>query len=258
MENEFFPTARDEEKHEIKIEERVVCETDSAPRVASGNEASEKQAESSEPPRNGAERTIDVIATGLSWILVPLNMPLFGLWFIFGLSILAVLPTTLKWQLTGIFFALDIVLPMILVGIMKWLGFVKDIGLNNRTERAIPYAISILVLAGSGYWCQRLGFPLWVAGFFYGGAAAAVVNLIVNFWWKISAHMAGMAGVLALLVRLLSRGDAFGPTETWLIVWILLTGLLGASRIWLGRHTPLQVLCGLLVGFLSVYLLTLL
>ncbi len=112
------------------------------------------------------------------------------------------------------------------------------------------------MLAGSGYWCQRIGLPLWVAGFYYGGAIAGTVNLIVNFWWKISAHAAAMAGVLALLVHLYAQGEGYGPVETWLIIWIILTGLLGASRIWLGRHTPMQVLCGTIVGFTSVYLMT--
>lgn len=248
MENEFFPTPRDEEKPIPKVESEAPGER---PRDEIVAIVSDEDSESLKP----SNRIVDIIATGLSWILVPLNMPLFGLWFIFGLSILSVLPTGLKWQLTGIFFGLDILLPMVLVYILKWLGMVDDLGLNGRKERLIPYLISIAVLAGSGYWCQRLGFPFWAAGFYYGGAIAGTVNLIVNFWWKISAHAAGMAGVLALLVRLYAQGETYGPTEAWLLVWIVLTGLLGASRIWLGRHTPMQVFCGTVVGFTAVYLL---
>lgn len=247
MENEFLPKHRDEESQEIgpsevEIEEKVTSVPIASP-------------ETEEAPTN-MTRTADIIATALSWILVPLNMPLFGLWFLFGLSILIFLPTAVKWQLTGIFFGLDILLPMLMVILLKRLGLVDDLGLNGRKERSIPYLLSIAVLAGSGYWCQRLGIPLWIAGFYYGGAVAGVINLIVNFWWKISAHMAAMAGVLALLARLWVQGEGYGPCETWLIIWIILTGILGTARIWLGRHTPMQVFCGGAVGFISVWFMT--
>lgn len=247
MENEFLPKHRDEESQgigpsEVEIEEKVTSVPIASP-------------ETEEAPTN-MTRTADIIATALSWILVPLNMPLFGLWFLFGLSILIFLPTAVKWQLTGIFFGLDILLPMLMVILLKRLGLVDDLGLNGRKERSIPYLLSIAVLAGSGYWCQRLGIPLWIAGFYYGGAVAGVINLIVNFWWKISAHMAAMAGVLALLARLWVQGEGYGPCEMWLIIWIILTGILGTARIWLGRHTPMQVFCGGAVGFISVWFMT--
>ena len=42
----------------------------------------------------------------------------------------------------------------------------------------------------------------------------------------------------------------------WTVVWVLLAGILGSARVWLGRHTVGQVMAGYAVGFLSVYLLT--
>ena len=254
MENDFFPVHRDDETDRVAPDVTTPESVSCSPEPGAVNHGDLNP--ETEPAPTSATKIIDGIATGLSWILVPLNMPLFGLWFLFGLSLLSVLPLSLKWQLTGIFFGLDIVVPMVLVYILKWMGLVDDLGLNGRKERLIPYLISIAVLAGSGYWCQRLGFPLWTAGFYYGGAVAGTVNLIVNFWWKISAHAAGMAGVLALLVRIWAQGDGFGPTQTWLIIWIVLAGLLGASRVWLGRHTPMQVFCGTAVGFTAVILMS--
>ena len=252
MENDFFPSHHDEERRIATSGNGSVP----APKPDKQAASTQDVATESAIPETRTVRIIDKIATAFSWILVPLNMPLFGLWFLFGLSILTVLPTAFKWELTGIFFGLDIIVPMGLIFLLKWFGLVDDLGLNGRKERLIPYLISIAVLVGSGYWCQRLGLPLWVAGFYYGGAVAGAFNLIVNFRWKISAHAAAMAGVLALLVRLWTMGNTFGPIETWILIWIVLTGLLGASRIWLGRHTPMQVLCGSIVGFVAVYFMT--
>ncbi len=258
MNNDFFPKYSDDRKEPEVTAEELQAPVRPAPPKLPAEPAEPEEADCGPKFSPGTVRAMDIVSTALSWVLVPLNMPLFGLWFLFGLSILALLPSSVKWQLTGLFFCLDIILPMLLVLLMKRLKLIEDIGLNGRKERAIPYLISIAVLAGSGYWCQRLGLPLWIAGFYYGGAVAGTVNLIVNFWWKISAHSAAMAGVLALLARLYAEGGNYGPTETWLVIWMVLTGLLGASRIWLGRHTPMQVFCGGLVGYFSVWFMTML
>ena len=42
----------------------------------------------------------------------------------------------------------------------------------------------------------------------------------------------------------------------WLIAPIIVSGLLGSARVWLGRHTVWQVLAGYAVGFCSVFFLT--
>lgn len=44
----------------------------------------------------------------------------------------------------------------------------------------------------------------------------------------------------------------------WIAASIIMAGLLGSARVWLGRHTLLQVLAGTAVGFLSVWSLSLL
>ena len=40
----------------------------------------------------------------------------------------------------------------------------------------------------------------------------------------------------------------------WVVAAIIAAGLLGAARVWLWRHTPMQTICGELVGFLGVIL----
>ena len=96
---------------------------------------------------------------------------------------------------------------------------------------------------------------MWMTMFFCGGAIAGAINLIINFKWKISAHAAGMAGVAAILLRM-AHELPDTANITWLVIWLILTGILGASRIWLRRHTLSQVLAGYLNGFLCVWLMT--
>lgn len=201
-------------------------------------------------------RVVDALSTALSWILVPLLMPVYGIMLIFGLSILDYTPADTKLSFTLIVFALNVVLPMIFILLLKLFGVVGDVGLNRRRERFIPYTIVALCMAGTAWFMASRGAPMWVAMFYAGGATAAVVNTVINIWWKISAHSAGMAGIVALLIRIAHDGVPQSDVLVWLIVTILLTGLLGSSRLWLRRHTLAQVLGGYTTGFLGVFLMT--
>lgn len=203
------------------------------------------------------ERIVTRFANILSWICVPLLMPVYGIILIFSLSFLSYAPFSTKSVFTLIVFGANFIVPMLLVLLLKKMGLVDDLGLNGRKERLIPYIISIVCLGGTGMFLYMKMAPLWVAMFYAGGALAAFINLMINFRWKISAHAAGIAGVVAMLIQIMKEGPAAPETTGWIIGSIIVAGLLGSARIWLGRHTLMQVLAGTAVGFLSVWTLSL-
>ena len=227
-------------------------------------ESKEKEPETPRSPMKGSkddpESPLETAVTGfshlLSWVLVPLLMPVYGLMLAFGLSVLDVAPMHLRVNYTLIVAGITVVIPMILVVLLKRLGLVDDIGLNNRKERLIPYIITIIAYGAAAWYMAAKHAPLWLSMFFAGGAVAALVNLLINFRWKISAHAAGIAGVVALLIRIAKDGYPEPEIFTWLLIAIGLTGLLGSARVWLGRHTVWQVVAGYAVGFCSVFFLT--
>lgn len=204
------------------------------------------------------EHFITLCANILSWVFVPLLMPVYGIILIFSLSFLSYAPFHTKLVFTLIVFGANFIVPMLLVLLLKKLGMIDDIGLNGRRERLIPYIITVICLAGTGIFLYLKMAPLWVAMFYAGGALAGIINLIVNFRWKISAHAAGIAGVVAMLIQVIKEGPSSYGMEWWIVGAIIIAGLLGSARIWLGRHTLLQVLAGSAVGFLSVWTLSLL
>ena len=201
------------------------------------------------------EKFINNFCHILSWVMVPLIMPVFGILFIFRLSILDVIPAGLQTAITFVIAGINFFAPLLLIFLLKLIGVVQDPGLNGQKERSIPYVITAICYGCSAWFVASRGAPVWVAMFFTGGAVAAIVNLLINFKWKISAHAAAVAGLVALLIRL-QRDVAVEPQ---LFVWILITvgaaGLLGSARVWLQRHTVWQVLAGYVVGFCSVFFL---
>ena len=207
-------------------------------------------------PKSAGEKMADGIAHLLSWVLVPLLMPVYGLMLAFGLSILDVAPMGMRIIFTLIVAGICVVVPMILILLLKKFGLIDDVGLNNRDERFVPYVITIVCFGVTAWFMAAKGAPLWLSMFFAGGTLATIICTVVNFKWKISAHAAGIAGVVALLIRIEKDGAADPQLFGWLIAMTLLAGLLGSARVWLDRHTVWQVLAGYLVGFCSVFFLT--
>ncbi len=203
------------------------------------------------------EKTISKCAHVISWLLVPLLMPVYGIILIFNLSILSLSPATTKLVFTLIVFGINFIFPLLMVLLLKKMKLIDDIGLNGRKERLIPYIISIVCLGGTAWLLWNKGVPMWVAMFYAGGALAALINMIVNFKWKISAHAAGIAGIVAMLIQITKDGFPMPGMTLWIAGAILLAGLLGSARVWLGRHSLMQVLAGNTVGFICVWGLSL-
>lgn len=199
------------------------------------------------------EKLADNISHLLSWILVPLIMPVVGILFIFRLSILDVIPANLQTAVTFVIVGINFVAPMLLIYLLKLLGVVQDVGLNGQKERAFPYLITALCYGASAWFVASRGAPVWVAMFFCGGVVASLINMAINFKWKISAHAAAIAGIVALLIRMQRDVAVESHLFVWLLIVVGAAGLLGSARVWLGRHTVWQVLAGYLVGFCSVF-----
>lgn len=91
-----------------------------------------------------------------------------------------------------------------------------------------------------------------------GATLATIISGVVNRWWKISAHMAAMGGLVAMMFRILDIGMAApgGHFMLFTILIVIAAGAVGTARIYLDRHTLLQVLAGTANGFLCVFLLS--
>ena len=60
-----------------------------------------------------------------------------------------------------------------------------------------------------------------------------------------------------MLIQVAKEGAPGSGLVWWITGALLCAGLLGSARIWLGRHTLMQVLAGSAVGFLCVWGLSL-
>ncbi|MGL4292660.1 MAG: phosphatase PAP2 family protein [Bacteroidales bacterium] len=196
-----------------------------------------------------------IIARILSTVLHPLLMPLYGMLLVVFFSYMSFFPTSLKGFMLAIVALFTMLVPMLSIALLKFMKVISDVSLNNRADRKIPYLISLGSYLACGILLYRINVPLWLVGFIGGGLASLLIASVITIWWKISAHMTGMAGLTGCALYL---SQTFSMMPFWLLpLLILFTGMLGSSRIILNRHTFGQVLAGTANGFLCVYLVML-
>ena len=196
------------------------------------------------------------IAHIFSWILSPMLMPTYAVFTALWITILAIYPVSVRWNVTLMIWLITCILPILSFLLLYKLKVISNPGLNNQHERSIPYIITMVCYLGASYYLYHIHAPQWLWMFMVGGAIAAIVSFIVNIWWKISGHGAGIGGYIALLFRIAVDGLSLYDIWPFISVAILLAGILGTSRIILKCHTLGQVLAGIANGFLWVFILS--
>ena len=200
--------------------------------------------------------TINKILAGasrfFSSVLSPLLTPTYGAILVLWTSILCALPNGTRITVVMVMMGITCVLPMICISVLHHFGLVRDKRLDNPSERYIPYGFAVACYAAAAAYLNHIHSPLWFTMFAVGGLASVIITMVINFKWKISAHMAGMGGVVALLYQLhvqgLSAFNLFGV----LCIAIVLAGVVGTSRLILKCHTVMQVLLGFVNGYVCV------
>lgn len=189
-------------------------------------------------------------------LFAPLLIPTWGMVAASTLSVLAILPLKVLATATAVVCGLTALIPTATIGAMYRMGTIKDPGLTERRERTIPYIIAGICYCVCSWWLSHAGAPAWLSRFILGGAAAIAVIAVVNLRWKISAHAAGVAGLVAMFMRLATAHQCVHDLNWWITGSIIIAGAVMSTRVYMQRHTLLQVLAGAAVGYSSVWLTT--
>ena len=194
------------------------------------------------------------VANFLSTVLSPLLMPTFGVFLVFWLSVLCLLPYGRRVSMLLVSMGITCILPLIFLSVLRHFKLIKDLHVNLREQRLFPYLFTALCYLVAAFYLYYRHSPQWFAMFMVGSAVTVLVLALINLKWKISAHAAGIGGVIALIYQIHVQGlSAFDLL--WLLCFsIIVAGLLGSSRMILRRHDLWQVLAGAVVGFLCVSL----
>ena len=192
----------------------------------------------------------------ISILLHPMFMPILALHL--TLLVLPSLAFTLSQNLLliyGILVFSTMVFPLISIFWLMQKGKVSSLEMSNHKERSLPLFKTVIWMSFGYYLLQNLLFytPILKAELL-GAILIILLAAIISKFWKISLHLLGIGGVVGVFIALqIMHGDFL----YLLLLFILLSGLLGVARIKQKAHNYAQVYAGFLVG-LSVELITLL
>jgi membrane-associated phospholipid phosphatase len=185
----------------------------------------------------------------LSFVLHPILMPSLGVYLILHSgTYVSFLPPEGKNAIMAVMLICTFALPLTIIPIYYYRRVITSLHMDSPEERLVPMTITALMFCLAFFMLHRWGVPAIIQSFVLASTLVAFITLFVTFYWKISVHTAGIGGIIGLIVCL-SVGYRIDMLFL-LMTAILLSGIIGFSRLSLNAHSPAQVYIGLILGFL--------
>ena len=127
---------------------------------------------------------------------------------------------------------------------------VKSLEMETIAERWFPFLLTTLLYGFTYFLLLKANLPRPVYVMQIGGIFALAITTLINFKWKISAHMVGIGGLAGTFVGLQFYTGI--NQMHYILPGFILAGLLGVARLLLNAHSPAQVYAGFLLGFFSL------
>lgn len=139
------------------------------------------------------------------------------------------------------------VVPVLFFLFLRSTGNVKSVMLPEIAQRRIPLLLQcflFILLAKRSVLLFR--YPE-LHFFFLGGLFSAILALIISiFKIKASLHMMAMSGLTVFIIGLNMHLELYNPF--WVAFLMLITGVVGSSRLEMNAHTYKELLIGLILG----------
>ena len=199
------------------------------------------------------------LALSISILLHPLLLPsyLFACLFGFVPEIMGVsiLDLSAQGSLLLLIFLNTFLLPSICIYYLYRARYIPSMHMNQPEDRRLPYMVTVILYMATTYVLKFKLSPISemaprLAAGLGGITFSLLVVLLVNRYWKISAHATGIGGVIGIIGCVLFKFN----TDMLLfpmLGWILIGGFLCSARLYLNAHTPAQILAGLGTGIIS-------
>ena len=193
------------------------------------------------------EKQIILAARIMSMLFTPFYLPIIGLIALFSFSYMSIFPWAYKFQVLTMVYLFTILMPTVMIHFYRRYQGWNLIELGHRERRMVPYVISILCYFTCVYVMNRLHMPHFMGTIVVAGLLVQVVCALINVWWKISTHTAGIGGMAGALFAFSEYLD-FNPIW-WFCLIFIIAGMVGTSRMILRQHSLGQVVGGIWVGF---------
>lgn len=199
------------------------------------------------------DRILNHLARILSYIFHPLLITTYAVVVLFNSGhYLGVVNSEARNMIYSIYFIITFLLPALFIPVLYYFGMISKIEIDKRKERLLPLLTVVIMYSLAWHFMGRIGMPPLLLKIIISSLFSVFATLLVTLFWKISLHSAGMGSLLGLVFFLAN----FENLSMLLIGFfvILFSGLVCTARLYLNRHSPVQVYVGYFLGFTVVYL----
>lgn len=190
-----------------------------------------------------------VLSHIVSLLFNPVFMPLYGLLIIFNApTIFIYIPFNIKRVILLLTVLNMTVIPIVILPFFKYRNIISSFSLTDKGDRIMPLALGLIMYIITTVIFYSYQIPVVIKLFMFAASVTAFIVLMVTLRWKISIHSAGVGALLATVMALSIRMGA--PLTIYLAALIVVSGVVMASRLYLGAHNPKQVYYGFAAGFL--------
>jgi len=181
------------------------------------------------------------LARIISTLFVPPSFTII-VYFIFALSVEQTLKKSLIVFLVALVFGF--LAPITMFVIMRRKKMISDNDAMIKDQRTLPYFIAIVFYTIGLIILILSKVSIISIAFWFCYISNTIITILINKYWKISAHSMGASGAAAALFFV------FGWSS---FAAMIVAILVGWSRIELKCHTLQQVIAGIVLAFVSVY-----
>ncbi len=184
----------------------------------------------------------------ISSVFQPLLMPIYSIMLLFIYTHFRSAYHSQYWNIMAPVVVFSFVVPAIFIYAVYRMNLISDLSLKIRKERFIPYIIVLISYSLMIIYYYRMGMPGWFLMLASSSIGVILIALFITIWWKISAHMFGVGGLLGGVMSVSYFIEQSNPFQLFISLFVI-CGMVGTSRLILKRHTPAQVLGGFVLGF---------
>lgn len=198
--------------------------------------------------RNNFELKENLFPKLISYLFHPLLLPTLGLLLIFNMdrSGLWVPDGEVQLFLLSITFIATFLLPLLNALLLLKMKQISSLAMESRQERKLPYLAAAVFYFTESYFLMNWDVPALIKAFMLGATLLVVSVLLINLFWKISAHMVGIGGLCGIMIAVSERLQI--NMHGTIIALFLIAGCTAFSRLKLNAHDPAQVYVGFLLG----------
>jgi len=144
------------------------------------------------------EKNIIYIARLVSLIFTPFYLPLVGLIALFTFSYLNLLPVAYRLLVLAIIYLFTILMPTFFIHLYRRAQGWSLLELGQKRRRMVPYGISIVCYGACLWTLDKIHIYHFVSSIVLAALLVQIICAIINIWWKISTHTAGIGCTVCL------------------------------------------------------------